>query len=100
MTITRIQKIVMIAFSGMALLIVALCIHALLPPVAHSKLVRLTPGTPRTEVERILGRPAEVLIPSAFGAEAWRYQVSLRFGWVDIFLDDQGRVIGHNYETF
>jgi outer membrane protein assembly factor BamE (lipoprotein component of BamABCDE complex) len=93
-------KFGVVALSGVALLLLATCIHAFLPAVATSKLARVTPGTTRADAERILGRPVQILIPSAFGAETWRYEVSLRFGWVDVFFDDQGRVIEHNYERF
>ena len=86
--------------AGAAVLPLALCIHAFLPPVPHSKLARLAPGTTRNEAEKILGRPVAVLRPAAIGAEAWRYQVSLRFGWVDVFFDEDGRLIEHNYERF
>ena len=80
--------------------IVVLCVHAFLPPVSTGKLAHLNKGTPQKEVERILGRPKEVLKPSVFWEEAWRYQVSLRFGWVDIFFDKQGTVMHYNYERF
>ena len=83
-----------------AVLVLCLCVHAFLPPVAASKLSQLTPGTTQVDAKRILGRPVQVLSPSAAGAETWRYQVSLRFGWVDVFFDGQGRVIDHNYERF
>jgi hypothetical protein len=75
-------------------------IHAFLPPVSKSEISRVTAGTPAAQVERTLGRPAVVLEQALFGSEAWRYQVPLRFGWVDVFFDDERRVIHHNFEMF
>ena len=83
-----------------ALPFVVLCVHAFLPPVSASKLARLTKDTTQAEAERILGRPVEVLKPSVFGQEAWRYQTALRFGWVDVFFDEHGHVMDYNYERF
>jgi len=79
---------------------IALCVHVFLPPVSGAKLAQVSKGTPQIDVARTLGRPDEVLKPSVFGEEAWRYQTRLRFGWVDIFFDKEGRVIEYNYERF
>ena len=85
---------------AVALAGVAIGIHIFLPPVSPSKLAWLSAGTSRGDVERILGPPTDVLKASVLGAEAWRYHVPLRFGWVDVFFDEQGRVLEHNYERF
>lgn len=77
-----------------------LCVNAFLPPIAASKLERLTQDTTQVEVERILGRPAQVFKPSGFNQESWRYQTPLRFGWVDVYFDEHGNFREYNYERF
>jgi hypothetical protein len=71
-----------------------------MPPVSASRLAKLVRGTTKADAEQILGRPAEVLRPAVFGSEAWRYRTPLRFGWVDVFFDERGRVMEYNYEKF
>ena len=93
---SRVLKFVV--FFGLAS--VAIALHVLIPPVPYSKLDRLAAGIARSDTERLLGKPRAVLSPSAFGAVTWRYSVPFRFGWVDVFFDERGRVLSHNCERF
>ena len=89
-----------VAIAVMVLVPISLCVHVFLPPVSHSKLSRLSQGATLAEAKQLLGTPVAVITPSAFGAQTWRYQVPLRFGWVDLFFDERGQLIEHNYERF
>ena len=81
-------------------LVAGLIFHAFLPPVAASKLAQLSKGIAEADAERLLGKPREIITPSAFGAVTWRYQVPFRFGYVDLFFEQDKRLSSYNYERF